>query len=254
MNMVSKLTLERLAVRLLEAGALDIREVPKKVTNDQVKNLPKYQQPFLYSSGNWGCGYADVKGQAGNKRLMRQLSAYTAFEVAEKWPNINFFSGNVTGGVIPGWIFSEYYEILVGREIPNAYMRDTRKAGGHKELITGIKNNPRVKPGDCVLVVEELVNYAETTINAVKVFRKEGFLCPGGACILSYDHPEANKALESNNVELVAVIKMPYVLDVARDQKIFPSHLIDDYQQYLKNPLQWQADRGLTKVEKGGTK
>ena len=50
-------TKRNLGLRILRAGAMELRRVPQLVTNDEVETLPKEQQPFLYASGNWGLGY-----------------------------------------------------------------------------------------------------------------------------------------------------------------------------------------------------
>ncbi len=141
--MISKATQDRLALEILRADALELREVPAKVTNDQINALPLHMQPFLYASGNFGMGYFMIKGLVGQKRLIRPLGRYLAIEIAEKWPTgIDFVAGNVTGGMIPGWIVSEELEVLLGREFPFVYIRELRKTGGQKELITGVQKIP----------------------------------------------------------------------------------------------------------------
>src|SRR5207244_3671705 len=95
-----------------------------------------------------GPGYLMIKGLVGRKVLMRRLTRYLASEIAEKWPSaIDFVAGNVTGGMIPAWLVSEELENLLGRRIPFVYIRELRKLGGQKELITGIQRNPEISEG-----------------------------------------------------------------------------------------------------------
>src|SRR3989338_5052486 len=117
--MISNATLDRLTLEVLRADVLELREVPKKVPNEEVASLPLNMQPFLYASGNWGPGYLMIKGLVGNKPLIRCLGRYLALEIAERWPTgIDFVAGNVTGGMIPGWLISEELEILLGKRTP----------------------------------------------------------------------------------------------------------------------------------------
>jgi len=44
------------------------------------------------------------------------------------------------------------------------------------------------------------------------------------------------------------------VIDAAERYGTHSKNLLHEYRRFLENPLQWQADRGLVRVEKGGTK
>jgi orotate phosphoribosyltransferase len=255
MIMLSESTLNRLALEVLRADVLELRAVPKKVTNEEVDNLSLHMRPFLYASGNWGPGYLMVKGLVGNKALIRCLGRYLALEIAEKWPTgIDFVAGNVTGGMIPGWLISEELEVLLGRRVPFVYIRELRKTGGQKELITGYQKNREIPLGSCGLDMEELVNFAQTIVNGAVCLQEAGFFCKKGACILYYDNPVANKELAASEIEMVSLLTLPRVIGVADQSRTHPKELLDEYREFLKNPLQWQADRGLVRVEKGGTK
>jgi orotate phosphoribosyltransferase len=238
---------------LLQAGAVEIREIPEKVTNDEVSELPLKNQPFLYASGNWGPGYISVKNQVGRKKIIMSLVQQLCFLVAKKIPGLNFVAGNVTGGMIPGWILSQELKAILGREVPFVYIRAARKSGGQKELITGIANNPEIHQGDNGLVVEELVNFAQTSCNGVLSLRDAGYKVTHAATILFYDNPEAKKALTANNIEMVYLFTLPDLLAVAEEKEAFSARAIADYREFLKNPPDWQKKRGLSPVKKGGT-
>ena len=129
-----------------------------------IRDIEGGEEPFLYSSGNRGPGYTDIKGQCAD----RFLSDAMAFAVAAKLvygkkiiPEV--VAGNVTGGLGPGWKIRDALCILLGYEIPYVYVRDTRKVGGHKEKITG---KWAIEPGMQTLVIEEMTNFCETTTNA----------------------------------------------------------------------------------------
>jgi len=252
--MISEATLDRIALEVLRADALELRSVPGRLYNDEVEGLPKEKQPFLYASGNWGPGYLMIKGLVGRKSLIRCLARYLAFEVAEKWPTeIDFVAGNVTGGMIPGWMVSEELEVFLGRRIPFVYIRELRKTGGQKELITGAHKNPEILTGANGLDMEELVNFAQTIVNGAVAIREAGYACNNGACILYYNNPVANKQLAEAGIEMVSLLGLPRIIDVAEKHGTHPKDFLHDYRLFLTSPLQWQADRGLTHVDRGGT-
>lgn len=230
-----------LRLQLLQAGAMEIRDVDSGA------------EPFLYASGNWGPGYITVKGLVGRKELFKALTKATALKAAETSLQVNFVAGNVTGGVVPGWLISEYLGEKVGRTVPFVYIRESRKAGGQKELITGIAGNPEIRQGDSCLVVEELVNFSQTTCNSVALLRSLGYLATHAACILFYNNPRSIEVLREHCIEMVYLFTLPELLETAEQEGTHSAKLIGKYREFLADPLGWQAARGLTRVEKGGT-
>lgn len=260
--MEEKISIEEIALMVLRAKAVEMRDIPERVTNNEVGKLPLENQPFLYASGNWGPGYISIKGLVGQKKIMKTLCRQLAIRVAERIPkvdfilssiDIDFVAGNVTGGMIPGWILSEELDKILGKTVPFVYVRELRKKGGQKELITGIANNPEIKAGDSGLVVEELVNFAETTCNGAIALRETGFRADYAATILFYENPVAIKALQEHKIEMICLLTLPELLEAAERHQTHTQKAIDGYREFLANPLGWQAARGLTPIEKGGT-
>ncbi len=255
--MIGKRTIRAAARAITGAGAVEVREVPQKVTNAEVEKLPVKNQPFLYASGNWGPGYITIKSLVGRKRIIRFLTELLAIKIFEQVPRLDFVAGNVTGGVIPGWQLSEELEVFFQRTIPFVYIREARKKGGQKELITGIANNPEIPSGSNGLVVEELVNFAQTISNGARVLRTAGYRVTHAATILFYNNPEAIKTLRGDikeqRLEMIYLLTLPELLDVIEEEGTFSKKAIADYREFLKAPLRWQLDRDLKPVKKGGT-
>ncbi len=250
--------IEELCLMVLNAGALEIRDVPPRITNEEVPSLPVTRQPFLYSSGNWGPGYVMIKGLVGRslmgrKKIINALAEQLARRIAETTTRIDFVDGNATGGMIPGWLLSEKLEPLLGKCIPFVYMRNSRKKGGHKELFTGIANNPEIPLGAHCLVVEELVNFANTTCNAAIALRYLGYRVDHAATILFYNNPEALRDLRAQGIKMIYLFTLSDLLAIAEKHQTHPKKLIDDYRDFLSSPIHWQTERGLRQVESGGT-
>jgi len=219
---------------IIQSGAITIRDVDAG------------EEPFIYSSGNRGPGYIMIKGLVGQPELCQFLISQLVEKLDQEiGTNIDFVNGNVTGGMIYGWEIMRQLSEIQQREIPFVYLRGSRKEGGHNELITGDLNNPLIKHGMRVLIVEELVNFAETTTNAVQVFREAGYKVNYTTCILSYDHDEANKKLQENNITLIPLITLPELLQIAKENSLIPAHLVDSYLDFLNNPLEWQLARNM---------
>ncbi len=232
--------IEQLMSEVLRVGAVDIRDVDGG------------EEPFKYASGNWGPGYVMIKGLVARKDILKPLVEELAVKVAKVHPEIDFVAGNVSGGVVPGWILSEMLEQILGKPVPFVYVRDTRKKGGQKELITGANYIPK---GSLGLVVEELVNFAQTTVSSAEALRAAGFLVFKGVCILFYDNPESLKTLQQHKMEeMIHLFTLPQLLNLAERNAAFPDKAIKSYRDYLRDPLAWQATRGLVPDPEGGTK
>ncbi len=379
---------------LLDCGVMEIRDVDEGDT------------PFLYASGWSGPGYLMFKASVSHP-FFKGLTLLEAVKIAAKVPKTSFVAGNVTGGVIPGWLISNYLEMLLGhpvqfmyvsgtrdleeakkrpimvinkavleelaqniadatistlfwdrskdaepgihfvaggapggmplahrvseilslrlfRHIPFVYVREKQKAGGKKELITGIQNNPFFKPGmiglaigdkmaesddgikhvmDALektgfgsvslheasrdnqlsefprarfenyesalqttwapdflpdqaegIVMEELSNFAHSAITSAKVLEiKYGLNVPNAGSLLFYNQPKAIMDLEKEGMDMICLITLQEFLRVARQFGTHYTKLIKAYRKYLADPIGWNQERGIERVEKGGT-
>lgn len=217
---------------ILNAGALEVRD------------LAAGQKPFLYSSGLWGPGYVMIKGLVSKSVLIKSLCRELAIKVMRITGGPDFVAGNVTGGMIPGWLVSDHLYV------PFVYIRDSRKKGGHKEQVTGLR--PEISGQG--LVVEELVNTAQTTVNSILLLRSMGFEAKFAATILSYENPLAIKSLNENGMELIRLVNLEDLLAAAEAKDLFPKRAINDYRSFLDDPMAWHTRWGLELVKEGGTK
>jgi orotate phosphoribosyltransferase len=241
-HMVEQMTsLDEIAERIIKANAVEVRDVDGGA------------EPFVYSSANRGPGYIMIKGLPGQPETLMFLTKRLAYKVVDQ-ASFDFFEGNATGGMIPGWQLRSDVSELIGRQIPFCYLRGSRKQGGHDELITGDRNNPLIKKGMRALVIEELVNFAQTTTNAAVAFREAGYLVSHAACILHYDNPEANRTLKEADVTLVPLITLPQLLDVAEAQSLIPPAAMASYRSFLADPVDWQLQRGYVIPEASARK
>lgn len=241
---------------VIKAGAMEIR------------NVDNGGEPFLYASGWRGPGYVMVKGLVSHSSLFKSMVQMLAIKVANVAPGIQFVAGNVTGGVIPGWLLSNYLSVILNRDIPFiwiretraagkdkypifavnkgmledivaascsrldtrrlvyfvagaspggmvlgyciaeelstilqrqipfVYVRDVRKKGGHKEIITGNKNNPFIKPGGLGLPIGQCENFKESTEYVEKSLKDEGYLSSSAEHVLECFPAEFVKDIE----------------------------------------------------------
>jgi adenine/guanine phosphoribosyltransferase-like PRPP-binding protein len=152
---------------LLNAGALTIRDVDSG------------EEPFVYSSGQRGPGYVMIKALVARQDIFRPLAESLAAKLRDEGIRFDHIAGNATGGMIPAYAVREAFQRQTGRhDIEYVYVRGSRKPGGFGELVTGLQHIPpalAVAEPLSWLVVEDLVNYAETPVNTVLLLRSLGY-------------------------------------------------------------------------------
>lgn len=225
---------------IIEAHALTIRDIEGG------------EDPFVYSSGNRGPGYLMFKGLVSQRSLLTAMVHHLAFKTLSIFPDVEYVAGNATGGMVPGWVMAEALSTLTGREVPYFYVRNTRKIGGHGELLTGDKNNNFFVPGRRGLVFEELVNFAQTTTNSAIVQREAGYDVRFGATLVSYDQPRTRALLDEAEIELVHLFSVKEILDIAEGGN-YEKRLVDDYRAFLTDPIGWQLAHGIEPPKKEET-
>lgn len=236
-NAPERLTKEEVCRLILDAKAVVIRDVDAG------------EEPFLYSSGNWGPGYVSIKGLVGQERVFKTLTEQLAIRVVDSDIDFDFIAANATGGMIPGYQLREDLQRMTGRQIPYVYVRNTRKLGGFKELVTGIAGNQYIQEGARPLVIEELINFAQTTTNSAIGLRELGYPAKYGATILHYRNPEALTTLSRTGLSVVELTNLPELIQIAEEGNYFSAKTIGSYRSFLQNPLGWQTERGLEPVK-----
>jgi len=237
---------EAICSDLLDIGSLSFRDVDG--------DLGDPEDPYLYSSGNYGPVYIDVKGSVGVQDMFKRLVQQVALRVVETELDFDWIAGNATGGMIPAYELREAYQDMTGREVGYNYIRGSRKVGGKGELITGLQHVPKLRPDGTPtswLVLEELVNFADTTANSAEILRGEGFTANHGATILTYDHDPQRQRLAAAGMDLVYAARVDTLIGVARETRRFNSILFERRDEFQADPAAWMAVRGLQRVDMG---
>ena len=103
------------------------------------------------------------------------------------------------------------------------------------------------------VVVEELVNFSQTSCHSALLLRELKYMVTHAACILFYNNPRAVDLLKETGLTMVHLFTLGELLDTAKATGTHPVKLIGKYREFLADPLGWQKAHGLERVEKGGT-
>lgn len=139
--------------------------IPGWLLSEYLGMLLNREMRFMYVKGTRFRGEVkDNPVMVINKKNLERMAQYLTAGVIECLPGIDFVAGAAPGGMVLGWRLSEILSLHMGKNVPFVYVREKPKAGGHKELITGIQGNPFFKPGMKALTVGQVsdLNSAST--------------------------------------------------------------------------------------------
>ena len=123
--------------------------------------------------------------------------------------------------------------------LPMTYVRKKPKGYGKNARIEGV-----ISSNQTVLLVEDLATDGGSKVSFVEAIRETGASCTHTAVIFYYDiFPEAESILEENNITLHFLCSWWDILEEVKLQKSFSSNTINEVENFLNSPREWQNKR-----------
>lgn len=190
--------------------------------------------PFRFTSGILSPIYVD------NRRLIslpkeRRIVTNNFVKVVKKIGVPDAVAGTATAGIPhAAWIA----EAL---KIPMVYVRSEPKKHGRKNQVEGI-----IKRGQKVIVIEDLVSTAGSSINTIKALRKLGAKVTHEIAIYSHGLTEAQKNFAKAKVKLISLTNLTNVLDFAKKYSYLrAADQATKVLEWAKDPKGWGKRMGF---------
>jgi len=205
---------------LLDIGAVELRP----------------SDPFTWSSGLVAPIYCDNRRTMAYPRIRRSIrDAFAAFVRRESLLPATI-AGTATAGIPHAAWLSEVVDA------PMAYVRSSAKGHGQGARIEGV-----VRPGDEVILVEDLISTGGSALDAVDALRAADAVVPAVLAIFSYQLATAAQAFSDAAVNRHVLTTFETLVDVAHEQ----GDLSDDERRVLR---EWREDPGEWSVQHGGAR
>ena len=182
---------EKVADILLDIGAVSIN--------------PKV--PFRYTSGLLSPVYSDLRLLMSYPKERRQVIDYWV-KLIKQQGKFDFIAATATAGIPHGAWISEVMDL------PMVYVRSEAKKHGKKNQVEGL-----VKKGKKVVIVEDLISTAKSSIETQKALKKMGARANDIVAIFSYTLPQSNKNLRAAKVRLATLTTFPKLVEQATKNK-----------------------------------
>jgi orotate phosphoribosyltransferase len=188
-------------------------------------------KPFTWASGWKSPIYCDNRITLSYPEIRNAIRNALTGLVQQHFPAAEIIAGVATGAIAQG--------VLVAQEmgLPFAYVRSAPKKHGMENLIEGV-----VKPGQKVVVVEDLISTGSSSLMAVEALRNAGAEVLGMVAIFTYGFPLAEENFRNAGCVLHTVTSYEQLLEVAVPEGYITSSQLGLLKEWRKNPSGWMQE------------
>jgi len=191
------------------------------------------KNPFVWASGIKSPIYCDNR-KINSFVSVRNLVLEEITELIRKkniLSDLEIIAGVATGGIPMGMLIADRLKK------PFIYVRQSSKQHGLKKQIEGhFEKNKKV------LIVEDLISTAKSSINAFDILKKESLDVVGLVSIMSYEFKKAKKDLDENKIKYFSLTNLNRLLDVAENEKKISATEKDKILSFRESPSNWQKE------------
>ncbi|MDE6277897.1 MAG: orotate phosphoribosyltransferase [Muribaculaceae bacterium] len=188
--------------------------------------------PFTWASGWNSPIYTDNRKTLSYPDVRTFIKLELSRLVMENFADADAVAGVATGAIAQGALVADELNL------PYVYVRSTPKDHGLENLIEG-----NLKPGQKVVVVEDLVSTGKSSLKAVEAIRAAGCQVVGMVALFSYGFPVAEKNFADADVKLLTLSNYDTMLDVALETNYITENYIATLQEWRKDPAAWTPKR-----------
>ncbi|SDM91648.1 orotate phosphoribosyltransferase [Paenibacillus sp. yr247] len=165
------------------------------------------QQPFTWTSGLKSPIYCDNRLTMSHPAIRESIADGFVALIQEKFPDAEVVAGTATAGIPhAAWVAQKL-------GLPMIYIRDKAKGHGKENLIEG-----SVKPGQKVIVIEDLISTGGSSLKAAIAVKDAGAVALGVLAIFSYQLDKATEAFQAAEMPLHTLSNYSTLLEVALEK------------------------------------
>ena len=209
---------ERVARGLLAIGAVFLRP----------------GEPFTWASGIKSPIYCDNRLILTAPDVRGVVEAAIAETVAREFPEAEVLMGTATAGIAHAAIAAH----LMG--LPMGYVRSGAKDHGRQNRIEG-----RLREGEKVVVIEDLISTGGSLIETVEALREAGAEVLGAVSIFTYGMEKGKKRLAEAGVRAVSLTDFDEIVAVAEAEGYIPAQSVPGLMAFRADPSDesWMGGR-----------
>ena len=185
----------------------------------------KPNDPFTWASGIKSPIYCDNRLTLSYPETRKVVEDGLAEVIKEYFPTCEVVMGTSTAGIPHAAYVSEILNMPMG------YVRGGAKDHGRGNQIEGV-----VPVGKNVVVIEDLISTAGSSIEVVEVLREAGCNVLGIASIFTYNLKKGKERLEQANVINHSLSNFETLVEVAAEENYISKNDINKILKFQSNP------------------
>lgn len=184
--------------------------------------------PFTWTSGWKSPIYSDNRLSLSHPEVRNFIKVALGHLVSERFDKAEAIIGVATAGIAPGALVADQLNL------PFGYVRSEAKKHGMGKQVEG-----DIKPGQKVVVVEDLVSTGKSSLQAVQSLREFGCEVLGMVSIFTYGFDAAQAAFEQAQCPYFSLSNYNTLIEVATAKGLIAAAQQDLLNEWRKNPATW---------------
>ncbi len=186
------------------------------------------ENPFTWASGWNSPIYTDNRKTLSYADLRSFIKVELCRVISENFGEPDAIAGVATGAIAQGALVAD----TLG--LPYVYVRSTPKDHGLENLIEG-----NLKPGQKVVVIEDLISTGGSSLKAVEAIRRAGCEVVGMVAIFTYGFPVAEESFRKAGVTLYTLSNYNSMLEAALASGYIKAEDLETLKEWRKDPANW---------------
>ncbi|MDO5301201.1 MAG: orotate phosphoribosyltransferase [Tissierellia bacterium] len=182
-------------------------------------------KPFTWASGIKSPIYCDNRLILSHPRERTVVEEALAGAIQEHYPQAEAILGTATAGIPHASIVAHLLDL------PGGFIRSKAKDHG-----TGKKVEGAFRPGQKVVVVEDLLSTGGSSIEAAQSARKEGLEVLGVAALFTYELKESREKFQEAKLDYHALATFTDLTQVALKRGLLDEKHLEALARWRENP------------------
>jgi orotate phosphoribosyltransferase len=198
-----------IAGSLLDIGAVNLRP----------------NEPYTWTSGIISPIYCDNRITMSFPAIRDMIAEGFASVIREHYPDTEVIAGTSTAGIPhAAWVAQKL-------NLPMAYIRDKAKGHGKQNKIEGV-----IKPGQKVVIIEDLISTGGSSLNAALAVIEAGGDVQSVLAIFTYEFAQAEEVFHEKGIELRTLSNYSALIKEARRRGKIGDSDVTLLQSWRENP------------------
>lgn len=184
--------------------------------------------PFTWASGWKSPIYCDNRKVLGFPYIREFIKSEMCNVIFSEFPEVDLLAGVATAGIAWGAMAADQLKL------PYIYVRPKPKEHGLGNQIEGY-----FKPGQKVLVIEDLVSTGKSSLQVVDVLKNAGLEIAGMVSIFTYGFPVADQAFNDAGVKFIPLTSYNHLIGLALKKGLITEGEQASLEAWRQSPDTW---------------